>query len=137
VFEVGVAPSVAFTEKVEVPAVVGVPLSEQLLLSVKPAGTEPLARMQLYGAVPPATPTEPLYGVFTVPDGGLLSVSVTVEALIVRLTAPVEEIGVGDVESVAFTVKFEVPAVDGVPVSEQLLLSVSPAGSVPLTSEQL
>jgi hypothetical protein len=55
----------------------------------------------------------------------------------VKLTAPVEETGVGEVESVAFTVKFDVPAVDGVPVSEQFVFSVKPAGSVPLTSEQL
>jgi hypothetical protein len=42
----GLAESVTFTVGVEVPAVVGVPVSEQLLLRVRPAGTEPLTREQ-------------------------------------------------------------------------------------------
>ncbi len=43
----GLAESVALTVGVDVPAVVGVPVSEQLLFSVRPAGTEPLTSEQL------------------------------------------------------------------------------------------
>ena len=60
-----------------------------------------------------------------------------VDGLMVMLTGPVELFAVGVAESVAFTVTLLVPAVVGVPLSEQLPFSVSPAGSVPLTSEQL
>jgi hypothetical protein len=56
----GLAESVAFTVGVDVPAMVGVPVSEQLLFSVSPAGTEPLTSEQLYGAVPPVTPMLPV-----------------------------------------------------------------------------
>ena len=51
--------SVALRVSVEAPAVVGVPESEQLV-SVRPAGTVPLVKVQVYGAVPPETPIVPL-----------------------------------------------------------------------------
>lgn len=60
VFAVGVAESVAFTLIVVAPAVVGVPVSEQLLFSVRPAGSVPLTSEQLIGVVPPETPIEPV-----------------------------------------------------------------------------
>jgi hypothetical protein len=72
----------------------------------------------------------------TVPTGGELRVSVTAAGLMTMETAPVE-VFAGLAESVAFTVGVEVPAVVGVPVSEQLLFRVRPAGTEPLTSEQL
>jgi hypothetical protein len=72
----------------------------------------------------------------TVPAGGELRVSVTAAGLMTMETVPVE-VFAGLAESVVFTVGVEVPAVVGVPVSEQLLFSVRPAGTAPLTSEQL
>ena len=46
--------SVTVTEKLLDPAVVGVPVIAPLLPRVRPAGRElPLARLQVYGAVPP------------------------------------------------------------------------------------
>jgi hypothetical protein len=56
----GLDESVAFTWKVVVPDAVGVPVNEQLAFSVRPAGTFPLARVQVYGPVPPLTPTLPV-----------------------------------------------------------------------------
>jgi hypothetical protein len=52
----GVLESVAFTCAVEVPAVVGVPLTTQPADKVSPIGSVPPARLQAYGAVPPDTP---------------------------------------------------------------------------------
>ena len=52
--------SVACTVSVEEPAVVGVPVSLQSLFRLNPAGTVPATRVQVYGAVPPATPIVPL-----------------------------------------------------------------------------
>jgi hypothetical protein len=56
----GFAESVALTVMVEVPAVVGVPVSEQLLFRVSPAGSDPVTNVQVYGAVPPVTPMLPV-----------------------------------------------------------------------------
>jgi hypothetical protein len=47
--------SSTFTVTVELPAVVGVPLTVHPL-SVKPAGSVPAVMVQLYGEVPPAAP---------------------------------------------------------------------------------
>lgn len=49
--------SVTLTLKVDVPAVVGVPLMMPAVLRDKPAGKLPLLSDQLYGAVPPLTLT--------------------------------------------------------------------------------
>lgn len=49
----------ALMERVNDPAVVGVPLRVQPF-SVNPAGAEPLASAQVYGAVPPLTPIVPV-----------------------------------------------------------------------------
>ncbi len=70
------------------------------------------------------------------PAGGDVRESVTPAGLMTMETAPVEVLA-GLAESVALTVGVEVPAVVGVPVREQLLFSVRPAGTEPLTSEQL
>jgi hypothetical protein len=45
--------SVTFTVTVELPAVVGVPLTEQPV-KLRPAGSVPAAMEQAYGVVPPA-----------------------------------------------------------------------------------
>ena len=52
---VGDSESVAFTVTVEVPAVVGVPLTVQPLM-LSPAGRVPAVIVQAYGEVPPLTP---------------------------------------------------------------------------------
>jgi len=45
--------SVAFTVNDVVPACVGVPVMSPLVESASPAGSDPLARDHVYGAVPP------------------------------------------------------------------------------------
>jgi uncharacterized protein YaiE (UPF0345 family) len=130
----GLAESVAFTVGVDVPAAVGVPLNEQFAFSVKPAGTVPLASEHVYGAVPPFTPTVPVYAVPTVPFAGAVRTSVTLDASIVMETGDVTVLAGFD-PSVAFTVGIDVPAAVGVPLNEQFAFSVRPAGTAPLTSE--
>ena len=49
----GVPESVTLTVKLDVPALVGVPVIWPLEESVRPAGRLPAATLQLYGAVPP------------------------------------------------------------------------------------
>ncbi len=53
----GLLASVALTITTDVPAVVGVPLTTQLADNARPAGNAPPTSRQLYGAVPPDTPT--------------------------------------------------------------------------------
>jgi hypothetical protein len=132
----GLLESLAFTCSVEVPAVVGVPLTTQLAESVSPAGRVPPVCTQLYGAVPPETPMVALYGTPTVAPGSVDNVSVSPLGRTVRLTGPVIVL-IGLLESVAVTVRFDVPAVVGVPVMAQPAPSVNPAGNVPLTMRQL
>jgi hypothetical protein len=77
-----------------------------------------------------------LYGTPTVAPGSVDNVSVSALGRTVRLTGPVIVL-IGLLESVAVTVRFDVPAVVGVPVMTQPAPSVNPAGSVPLTMRQL
>lgn len=51
----GDSESVTFTVTVELPAVVGVPLTVQPLM-LRPAGSVPDVIVQLYGELPPLTP---------------------------------------------------------------------------------
>jgi hypothetical protein len=132
----GFEESVAFTWNVVVPEAVGVPLSEQLAFSVRPAGGVPPSKAQVYGPVPPFTAMLPIYGVPTVPAGGDVIVSVIVAALMVIVTGLVLELA-GELESVAFTETVTLPAVLGMPLIEQLAFSVNPAGIVPLVSAQV
>jgi hypothetical protein len=56
VVSAGLLESVALTVMVEVPAVVGVPLTTQAADKVSPGGKLPAVCWQVYGAVPPTTP---------------------------------------------------------------------------------
>ena len=56
----GLPASVTPTVTVLVPGVVGVPLTTQPAARVSPAGSVPALMVQVYGAVPPATPMVPL-----------------------------------------------------------------------------
>jgi hypothetical protein len=132
----GLLESVAFTCRVEVPAVVGVPLTTQLADKLRPAGSVPPVCRQVYGAVPPDTPMVAVYGTPTVAPGSVDNVSVNPLGRMVRLTGPVTVL-IGLVESVAVTVRFSVPAAVGVPVMRQPEPSVRPAGNEPLTIAQL
>lgn len=68
------------------------------------------------------------------PVGGEVIVSEPA-GLIVMLTGPVV-VFFGLLESVAVTVRFAVPATEGVPLTRQPVI-VKPAGSVPPTTTQL
>ena len=61
------APPVTSTVKLDVPAVVGVPLKTPAALRVNPAGGVPTVTAQLYGGVPPVAANVWLYAVPTVP----------------------------------------------------------------------
>jgi hypothetical protein len=130
VFSTGLLESVARTVRFAVPAVVGVPLTTQPAPIDSPAGNVPDVTEQLYGPVPPLTPTVALYATATWPFGSEATVIASGAGAIVRLTGPLV-VAVGLAESVAFTVRFAVPATVGVPLTTQPPPSESPAGSVP------
>jgi hypothetical protein len=82
------------------------------------------------------TPIVELYGTSTVPFGNVEIVSASDAGSIVKLTGPTV-VSCGLLESVAFTVRFTVPATVGVPLTRQpAAVSVRPAGSVPVTIMQ-
>jgi hypothetical protein len=70
----------------------------------------------------------------TVPSGSAPELTVSRAGKIVMLSDPVVAC-VGELESVAFTVKVAVPAAVGVPVTEQSAPNARPAGSEPEVRE--
>ena len=108
--------SVACTVKLEVPTVVGVPLSTPAVLSESPAGSVPEASDQKYGCVPPAAASVWEYASPTVPPARLAVVTTSGAGATVT-ESPFVAVCVGAPASVASTTKSKVPAVVGVPLS--------------------
>ena len=77
--------SCACTVSMKLPAAVGVPLSNPLLLKVRPAGKLPLFTVKTYGATPPLPVSCWLYAVAAVPAGKLTGVTVIVGAAMVTV----------------------------------------------------
>ena len=124
--------SVARTVKVLDPAAVGVP-AMVAPVSVRPAGRVPLASDQVYGAVPPDAASDCEYAVPTTPFGNDDVETVSVAGLIAIVS---DAVAVLEALSVTRTVKVLDPAAVGVPAMVAPV-SVSPAGRVPLASDQV
>src|ERR1017187_6760218 len=114
---------------VKVPAAVGVPvMAPVLVLTVRPAGSVPVATEKVNGPVPPetvmagllnATPTSPEFTAEQVSQG---------PATMVKGQVPV-----ATTPFLSVTLRVKVPAAVGVPVmAPVLVLSVRPAGRVPV-----
>jgi hypothetical protein len=127
--------SVTRTVKFDVPAVVGVPLMTPPELKLKPAGRLPVCRFQLYGVTPPVAASVCEYAVPTAPLGRLAVV--TDRSTGIAMDSAFVAVSAGACESVTRTVKFDVPAVVGVPDITPPELKDSPAGSVPEANDQL
>jgi hypothetical protein len=111
----GVPESVAVMEKLNVPAVVGVPERRPLGVSVRPPGSVlPLAKAQVTAPVPPLEVRFKLKGVLTEPIGvaGAVMTSCCITVMVNALVT----VCCGVPESAAFTVKLKVPAVAGMPL---------------------
>ena len=124
--------SVARTVKVLDPAEVGVP-AMVAPVSVSPAGKVPLASDQVYGGVPPDAASDCEYAVPTTPFGNDDVETVSVAGLMVIVS---DAVAVCDALSVTRTVNVLDPVAVGVPAMVAPV-SVSPAGSVPLASDQV
>lgn len=117
--------SVTLTDRVNCPAVVGVPLMVPFA-KVSPAGNP--VTVNVYGGVPPEAPkacenavpmvAERTAGVMTIGGGGVIRIVKDCRAD----CAPA---------SVATTTNVEVPAAVGVPLMTPPVLNVNPAGGVP------
>src|SRR5512140_97058 len=105
--------SVAITVKPEVPAIVGVPESSPPEESVRPTGRLPEAKTKVYGAVPPVAERSWLYATPTVPVGSGEGASRIVGHAGGFMTSAKSRLPVHPWESVAITVKLEVPAMVG------------------------
>jgi len=124
--------SVTVTVAVEVPGVVGVPVTVHPV-NVNPAGRAPPVIEQVYGPIPPVIPIGALYGVPAVPFGRGVGEIVNgpppPPEVMVRLIGPVV-LCCGFEASVTLTVMFEVPARTGVPLTVHPF-NVRPAGRTP------
>ena len=129
----GTLESVALTVKLDVPAVVGVPVMLPLAANANPAGSAPAVIDQVIGAVPPVDCSAALYVELTIPFGSVVVVMLIVAAVIVMLRLAV---AVRFAASFTCTVKLDVPAVVGVP-EIVFPLRVKPAGRVPAVMLQL
>lgn len=119
--------SVALTLNGKLPGVVGVPLIVPVDERVSPGGRDPEESAKVYGAVPPEALNAALYGVPTVPAGGVPPTVMTgQEMVMVNPALPGQELA-----SVTLTVKELVPAVVGVPEMTPAELMVRPGGRVP------
>lgn len=118
--------------KVDDPTMVGVP-DMTPCARVSPGGSDPLAKNQLYGGVPPDALSPCEYAAPTEPGGKPVVVMLRTGALIAR-----DRVALADVDmlSVTLRVKLEEPAPTGVPLiipPERL----NPAGSDPLERDQV
>src|SRR5260370_20297560 len=129
---VGVAESVAVTEKLVVAVVVGDPvIAPVVLLSVRPAGSKPTVTAHVTGGVPPLDSRVVLYATPNVPFGSVFVVIARGAASTMMLIALLASC-CGVLVSAACTVKFDVPGVVGVPeITPVPLFSVRPTGNVP------
>ena len=130
---VAVPPPLAWTVKFETPAADGVPLKTPAEESVSPAGSAPDNTDQPYGVVPPVAANVWLYALPTVPVGSGDDVVIDSAAG----STVTENAFVAVPPPLAWTVKFETPAADGVPLKTPAEESVSPAGSAPDNTDQL
>jgi hypothetical protein len=119
---------VALTVKVDVPAVVGVPVISPVAARIKPAGNVPLSRLHTMVPVPVAA-SFAVYAVPTVPpiNDVVMIVGAPPGALIVMDNDLVSV----PISLVAFTVKVDFPAVVGVPEITPAVVRLKPAGNAP------
>ena len=125
----------ACTVKLEVPAVVGVPLIVPLPLKASPAGKLPEDTLHVMVPTPPLDARATLYVVPTKPLAREVVVIASL-ALIVMLSDWFAVWG-GVSESAAVTVNLLVPAVVGVPEISPEVLKVNPPGKLPEVTVQL
>ena len=117
---------VALTVKLDVPAVVGVPVITPPTSILKPAGKLPPEMSQVIGAVPVAASVA-LYDTPTLPFGNEVVVITGGTALMIMLSTLESLLAT----FVALTVKLDVPAAVGVPVITPPTSILKPAGKLP------
>ena len=129
----GTLESVALTVKLDVPAVVGVPVMLPLAANANPVGSAPAETDQVIGVAPPVDCSVALYAELTIPFGSVVVVTFTGAGLILMLRLAV---AVRLNASFTCTVKFEVPYAVGVP---EIVFPerVRPVGRVPAVMLQL
>jgi hypothetical protein len=127
--------SLAWTVKLVVPAVVGVPEIAPELLIANPAGRLPEDMVHVMVPTPPLDCRLAVYAALTMPDGRVVVVMTSL-GLMEMVNACFAVWG-GVLESVAVTVKFVVPADDGVPEMSPEPLRVNPPGRFPVVTLQL
>jgi len=125
--------SATFAVKLDVPAVVGVPVIAPPALIESPAGRLPEFTDHVRGAVPPVAASVWLYATPTV-SAGRLAVVMLGAALITIESALVPD---APTVSAAFAVKLAVPVAVGVPLMTPPALMASPAGRLPAESDHV
>src|SRR5579863_1758558 len=127
--------SVTVTVKLNVPTLVGMPLSDPSLPRVTPGGRFPAVMLQVNGRNPPVVPkVNTPYGVPATPAGGTgigFKVSWAGVLMVIWVADGGPLTGVCAL-SVAVTENLNVPALVGVPDTVPSLANTSPGGSTPL-----
>jgi hypothetical protein len=119
--------------KFDVPTIVGGPVIAPVdAFNDNPAGKVPVITAHVYGVVPPAATRVAEYAALTTPTGSDVVVIdsaglIVIESACSAVRAPL---------SVTPTVKFDVPAVLGVPLITPAEDNDNPAGNVPIARDQ-
>jgi len=125
--------SVNLTVKAAVPVVEGVPLITPVdAARLKPCGNVPCEIVQVTGETAPDTPRVAEYAEPTVPFDNAVVVIAGLEVTMICRTC----VSVLASSSSTLAVNVDVPRFCGVPLMAPPLLSVSPAGSAPLDTDQ-
>ena len=127
--------------KLNEPVALGVPLNEPLNERVSPPGKDPEATDHVYGDVPPSALNVWEYDAPTVPAGSGEPVVIVGAAIIVRLKAFCELCGAArlfaTLLSTTRTLKSNVPAIVGVPVSVPAGNNLNPGGRDPESKDHV
>src|SRR6185503_12108979 len=128
------AESFAWTVKLKTPPACGLPLINPPELSDTPPGNDPAETVHEYGADPPEAASVCEYVDPAVPDGKGDAVKIVTGVDPVAIIIEKAFCAEPEAESLAWTVKLNVPGVCGMPLISPAGLSESPPGGDPATT---
>lgn len=122
--------------KEKTPGLVGVPVTTPALERLKPVGIPAPRTVHVYGASPPVATRVVVYGAPNVAFGKGETEVIFKAGLITMDKAALAVCG-GVVAEEAWTVKLNVPAIDGIPPRVPVGVKVRPGGAIPDVIVQL
>jgi hypothetical protein len=128
----GLDESVTLKVRLAVPTAVGVPEMVPVAAArLRPAGSVPLVRDQVYGVVPPVALSELLNDRFAMPPAKLVVLIASGTAAVIERARTAVVVWAGEPASLTVTPILKLPLAVGVPEIRPVDARVSPVGRVP------